>query len=202
MLLAGDQRPGRTRNEAPARPLFSAAAGDYQDPRRFAALVTRYQSRVHRLVAGILGPAYSAEAEDATQEVFLLAYRKLDSFRGEARVSTWLYRLAYNRAIDYRRRLARRRDDAELPDENGAAELGAGAASPLGELLSGERGRELRRHLETLPPKQRTAVYLHYWLGCTMAEIAELMDARPATIKSHLFRARRALARALTKDER
>lgn len=187
-----------------ARRVFAATstAGDYRDPRRFAALVTRYQARVHRLVAGILGPAYSAEAEDATQEVFLLAYRKLDSFRGDARISTWLYRLAYNRAIDYRRRLDRRRDDVELPDDPAPSDYRQPPASALGELLASERGRALRRHLETLPAKQRTAVHLHYWLGCTVVEIAELMDSKPATVKSHLFRARKALARALARPRR
>lgn len=202
MLLASDGR-GTTKLPDPrVRALFSPAAdaGDYQDPRRFAALVSRYQSRVHRLVAGILGPAYSADAEDATQEVFLLAYRKLDSFRGEAKISTWLYRLAYNRAIDYRRRLDRRRDDVELPSEPVSSEATRAPASPLGELLSSERGQALRRHLDGLPPKQRTAIHLHYWLGCTVAEIAELMDSKPPTVKSHLFRARRALARRLEKE--
>ncbi len=211
ILLASETGPHRS--PAPGKrvgALFSAAdSGGYEDPRRFAALVTRYQSRVHRLVAGILGPAYSADAEDATQEVFLLAYRKLASFRGEARISTWLYRLAYNRAIDYRRRLDRRRDDAELPEEPASDARAASPTSPsapappspLANLLSSERGRSLGRRLDELPPKQRTAVHLHYWLGCTVAEIAELMDSKPATVKSHLFRARRSLARTLTEDE-
>lgn len=198
LTAAGPRADGKIRAAAVFAP---ADAGGYRDPQRFAALVTRYQTRVHRLVAGILGPAYSGEAEDATQEVFLLAYRKLDSFRGEAKVSTWLYRLAYNRAIDYRRRLDRRRDDIALSDEpapSGAAAAAPGRPSPLGELLRGESGRDLRRQIETLRPKQRTAIHLHYWLGCTVAEIAELMDTKPATVKSHLFRARRLLARALT----
>ena len=202
MLLASGGDSGDTRVPGTAVFAATADAGDYRDPRRFAALVSRYQSRVHRLVAGILGPAYSADAEDATQEVFLLAYRKLDTFRGEARLSTWLYRLAYNRAIDYRRRLDRRRDDAELPEEPAPSDMRPPSSSPLGELLAGERGRRLRQQLDRLPPKQRTAVYLHYWLGCTIAEIAELMDSKDPTIKSHLFRARRALARTLKREDR
>jgi RNA polymerase sigma-70 factor (ECF subfamily) len=160
------------------------------------------------LVAGILGPAFSADAEDATQEVFLHAYRKLGSFRGDSRFSTWLYRLAYNRALDYRRRLVRRLDlplDEEAaggdlaPDDFPAGGLRR-AAAPLGDTLARERARELHEKLSRLSQPQRTAVHLHYWLGCSIVEISELMNVKPATVKSHLFRARRALARRLKRD--
>lgn len=183
-----------------------------RDPRRFGDLVTRYQSKVHRLVAGILGPGYAADAEDATQEVFLQAYRKLESFRGDSRFSTWLYRLAYNRAIDYRRRLDKRRllplDEENLDrvarSDSGAFPAGGlrNASQPLKDAMAAERLSALLPQIDRLPVKQRVSLYLHYWLGCTVAEIAELTDAKPATVKSHLFRGRQALGRKLDKESR
>lgn len=200
LATAGGPREARTPRDGAAAVFSGGDSAGFTDPRRFAALVSRYQSRVYRLVAGILGPAHRAEAEDATQEVFLHAYSRLATFRGDSRLSTWLYRLAYNRAIDYRRRLDRRREDPEPEIERPSA--GGPAATPLGRALAGERADRLQREIERLKPRQRVAVHLHYWLGCSIAEIAELTDARPSTVKSHLFRARRALARALAEEER
>src|ERR1041385_2092112 len=68
----------------------------------FRTLVERYQDRVFRLVASVLGPAHSKDAEDVAQETFLQVYRQLKSFRGEAQFGTWLYRIAYRRALDHR----------------------------------------------------------------------------------------------------
>ena len=161
----------------------------------FEALVARYQTRVHRLVSGVLGPRFAADAEDATQEAFLQAYRRMSGFRGESRFETWLYRLAYNRAIDYRSRLIRihpvASDKADPPTEPSSH------ANPYRSTLHNERARTLRRKIAGLSEPQRLAVHLRYWLGCSIDEIAKLTDSNPATVKSHLFRARRRLARML-----
>ncbi len=80
----------------------------------FKSLVEKYQDRVLRLVASILGPHADLDAEEVTQDVFLRIYRKLDQFRGESQFSSWLYRVAYNAALDHRRtarlRIASRSD--------------------------------------------------------------------------------------------
>ena len=81
-----------------------AAYLETRDPALFRLLVERHQERVFRLVASILGPFADLDAEELTQEVFVRVHERLDSFRGEARFSSWLYRLTYNRTIERRRR--------------------------------------------------------------------------------------------------
>src|SRR5256712_11805287 len=87
------------------------------DSALFAQLAAKYQDRVFRLAVSILGPGFEPEAEEVAQEVFVLVYRHLSSFRLESRFGTWLYRIAYNRAIDTRRTARLRRphvDDEAL----------------------------------------------------------------------------------------
>lgn len=186
-----------------ARLLAARSSGiDQEAEELFALLVHRHQRRVFKLILSILGPGRSSEAEDLTQEVFLKVYRRLDSFRSESRFSTWLYRVAYRRAIDLTR-LARfhriHADDevlASLPiDEE--AEPG-----PLRNTLTSQARIKLYAAVMALPKLQRSAVLLHYWMGEDLETIAHLLDRRPGTIKSLLFRARKRLARLLGKDGR
>ena len=114
-------------------------------------------------------------------------------------MATWLYRLARNRAIDYRRRLERvhaktSRTDAELRPLS--------RDTPFSATLRNERATALRTKIARLGAEQRLAVYLHYWQGCSIDEIADLTGVKPATVKSHLFRARRKLARLLEESGR
>ena len=165
-------------------------------PDGFRLIVERYQSRVFRLMSSILGPAFAPEAEDATQEVFLAIFNKLNQFRAESRFSTWLYRVAYHKAIDHRRKLQRGRaeplsDEAvDRPDERAAS-------SPLRRSLSSERRRTVLAALEELAEPVRSALHLHYWLGASVREIAEVLDLKEGTVKSHLFRGRQRLAHRL-----
>ena len=157
-----------------------------RDPELFRALVERHQTRVFRLVAGLLGPFADRDAQEVTQEVFLRAHEKLASFRGEARFSSWLYRLAYNFTLQHRRRARLR-----LPHVP-AEELEAFAApgGPHEAAQAREREKRVERLLEGLPHLYRTVVYLHYWLDATVEEIAELIGAPTGTVKSYLSRAR------------
>ena len=75
-----------------------------RDPELFREIVERHQAAIARLVAALLGPFADLDAQEVTQEVFLRAHERLASFRGEARFSSWLYRLAYNRTLEHRRR--------------------------------------------------------------------------------------------------
>jgi RNA polymerase sigma-70 factor (ECF subfamily) len=157
----------------------------------FRVLFRRHKQRVFRLTAAILGPGREPEAEDLTQDAFLLAFRKLDSFRGESLFSTWLLHLARNLAIDRRRRADLRRPHVSVQH---LVSLPAAGADPEQAAAASQRKERLRRQLEQLPYPQRTAVYLYYWLDCPVAEIAELLELKPDTVKSHLHRARRRLA--------
>ena len=164
-----------------------------RDEATFTELVGRYRARVLRLAASILGPGAGIEAEDVTQEVFVLVHRKLASFRSESSFSTWLYRIAQRRALQLRRRARYRYphvDDrvlAILPAIGGA------------ESTDGDRQRRLDLYaaIEALKEPLRSTLYLHYWMGESIESIAELRGQRPGTIKSQLHRGRRRLATLL-----
>jgi RNA polymerase sigma-70 factor (ECF subfamily) len=163
------------------------------DRAMFAVLVERYQDRVFRLAASILGPYSEADAEEVAQEVFLRVYRKLDQYTGEAAFGTWLYRIAYNLALD-RRRTARFRIPHVSLETIGES---AGPSDPPGEIIARERQRRVAKAMEKLPDLYRSSLYMHYWMGMSIEEIADSLGAPEGTVKSYLFRARRMLKGAL-----
>ena len=166
------------------------------DEELFSLLVARHKERVHRTAASILGPGLEEEAEDLTQEVFILVFRKLHSFRGECAFSTWLLRLTRNLAIDRRRQPRQRRP--HLPEE--VLEYlphARGDGNPEITAMKSQRLQRVLDCIEGLPDPQRTVVYLYYWMGRPIAEIAELLELNPETAKSHLHRSRRRLAERL-----
>jgi RNA polymerase sigma-70 factor (ECF subfamily) len=169
-----------------------------QDPGLFELLVDRYKNRVFRLVLSILGSSCAAEAEEVTQEVFINAYRNLASFRAEYRFGTWLYRIAYNRAIDEKRKARFSRahvtEDALMSVPAGTTE-----SSPLAQTELRERQRVIGSCLEELPDLYRSVVHLHYWMEYSMEEIGELHGIPVGTVKSYLYRARQLLSPIMKK---
>jgi RNA polymerase sigma-70 factor (ECF subfamily) len=166
------------------------------DDELFRILVQRHKRRVFRVAAAVLGPGREAEAEDLTQEAFLLAFRKLGSFRGDSAFSTWLLRVTRNLAIDRRRRADLRQPHVSEDELATLPAVGAGT-NPEERAAASEQRERVLRQLALLPEPQRTAVYLHYWLDSPVAEMAELLELKPETVKSHLHRARQRLAGAL-----
>jgi RNA polymerase sigma-70 factor (ECF subfamily) len=160
----------------------------------YRALVQRYGDRVFRVAAAVLGPGRVQEAEEVAQEAFLLVFRKLASFRGECTFSTWLVRLARNLAIDRRRRAAMQRPHVSDLELGG---LPAPAADPEEAAAAAERRARVRQCLERLSEPQRSVIYLYYWQGASVPDIAELLDLNRETVKSHLHRARQRLAAEL-----
>jgi len=162
----------------------------------FHLLVQRYRDRVFRLAVSVLGPGNEAEAEDVAQEVFVLVYRKIDTFRQGSNFSTWLYRITRNRAIDHRRQARLRHPHV---GEEALRSLPAQREGNDPELVAvaGERRTTVLEQVGRLPDPQRTVVYLYYWIGSGVADIAELLGMSLQTVKSHLHRARRRLARQL-----
>jgi RNA polymerase sigma-70 factor (ECF subfamily) len=159
------------------------------DRAMFAALVERYQDRVFRLVVSVLGPGSTPDAEEVCQEVFLRVYRKVGQFTGQAAFGTWLYRIAYNLAIDWRRRARFRLPHVSVDEVRSLA----GASDPLGDVLTKEKKELVARALEGLPDLYRSVVHMHYWLDRPVGEIAELLNIPEGTVKSYLFRARNVL---------
>jgi RNA polymerase sigma-70 factor (ECF subfamily) len=153
------------------------------DVRAFSELVERHQHRLFTLAARTLGSA--DEAADAVQEACLRAWLALPRFRGDARFSTWLYRITLNAAHDQRE--SRRADPVEDVER----------ADPRDRFLEQELSGALQQALNGLDPTYREAVVLYDVLGCSYVEIAELTDVAVGTVKSRIFRGRTELARRL-----
>lgn len=171
-----------------------AAAGD---DLAFEALLGRYEARVYRLARRLTGD--DADAQDVLQDAFLQVYRKLGSFRGESRFSTWLYRIATNAALMQRRGRKRRPTEsleAYLPrfDDNGV-HLGESAAlqaaSQADELLDRRLlAEKAQEGVARLPDLYRAAFVLRDLQELSTAEVAELLGLDPATVRQRVHRAR------------
>jgi RNA polymerase sigma-70 factor (ECF subfamily) len=156
-------------------------------------LVTRHQRYVYNLAFRLLREA--GEAEDLAQEAFLRAWRGLGGFRGEAKFTTWLYRivtnLCYNRLSGLRRQLL----EADLDDLDSLAL--SSEAEPSLAVETAEQRAFLHRQVAALPEKYRLVITLFYLQEFSYQEIAQVLDLPLGTVKTHLFRARERLKRQL-----
>ncbi len=164
----------------------------------FERLVDRYKDRVFRLAASVMGPRFSAEAEDIAQEVFIQVFRKVSTFRGDSSFATWLYRIAVNKALE-RKSLARFRNTFQEEGVLNSVAAPAEKNDPLEAVMTRGRDSALVESLDRLDEPYRTAIHLHYWMKCSVSEIAEYLGTRPGTVKSYLHRGRKRLARTLRK---
>ncbi len=173
--------------------LVSACQVGDQDA--FALLVQRHQRFVFNLVFRML--EQYEEANEVTQETFLAAWQGLPRFRGEARFSTWLYRIAYNCALKQLEQ--RNRDQAlQLAIQVKQANQRIDNDERLGsEIETYERQAIVREHLSKLPAKYRIVLVLRHLQEMTYEEMAEILTMPIGTIKTHLFRARNLLKERL-----
>ncbi len=160
------------------------------DGEAFGEIVRRWERKIFALAYGMLGSA--EEARDATQETFIAAFRNLRAFRGEAKVSSWLHRIAVNQCITRQRR-ARVRPETGIEDEAeafGERFLAAPAeGSPHGAAERRERTEAVRRAVQALPPELREVVLLKEFEELTFQEIADALGVPLSTVKSRLYRA-------------
>ena len=168
----------------------------------FEELFERYHSMVFGLVFHILGDR--EDALDVSQEVFLTIFRKMDSFRGESSLKTWIYCIAVNRAANRFRwwNRLRRRGTVSLeehlannPDHELFCNMQSAGRSPEEALLLQEEHEEIERLLLRLPLQQRIAVVMRDIEGLSYEEIAESMHISLGTVKSRIARGRETLKR-------
>jgi RNA polymerase sigma-70 factor (ECF subfamily) len=153
----------------------------------FNQLVLRWERPIYALAYRVIGR--EEEARDVAQETFLRAFRALKGFKGQAKFSSWLYRITLNLCRDWMRR-ERRAPVAQAPEGVDLVEL-AGEATPAEsiEALVGRRelGRAVSKAMALLPEEQRTAIILKEYHGLTFQEIAELLDCPLSTVKTRLY---------------
>lgn len=176
------------------------AALKARDERAFNALVARFQHRVYNLIRRLLGNP--EEARDVTQEVFVTVFEKIDSYRGDASISTWIYRIAANHAKNRIKYLARRKDrQRESLDAMHApptqSRLSAQVPRPDQALTRETVSRLVDKALSELDEEQRIVLVLRDVEGQTYDDIAAITGLQLGTVKSRLHRGRQRLREAL-----
>jgi RNA polymerase sigma-70 factor, ECF subfamily len=170
-----------------------------------AAFELLYRSHVRRIFALCMSMLRNgAEAEDLTQEIFLTAFRKLKSFRGDSAFSTWLHRVGVNAVLMHlrKKRLAATslEEITEKRDQKGQAAFELGEKDSR---LEGHADRmRLEKAIDQLPEGYKLSLILHDVQGYLHTEIAEIMGCTTGTTKSQLHKARQRVREILQKDER
>lgn len=157
------------------------------DPEAFGEIVKRWERKVFALCFGMLGR--EDEARDAAQETFIAAYRNLSRFRGEAKISSWLHRIAVNQCLTVKRR-ARTRAEEFLDEETNESErvfVAPLAYSPARNAEKGERLRLVRRAVLSLPSELRQVIVMKEFEEMTFQEISDVLEIPLSTVKSRLY---------------
>jgi RNA polymerase sigma-70 factor (ECF subfamily) len=171
------------------------------DIRAFDGLVERYHGRIYGLTYNMT--SNREDAEDLTQEVFVKAFEALPRFKGKSSFYTWLYRIAVNKTINYRKKRNRKRAlsldqfDQDIKTDDVYHELTA-KGSPLRNISLSELQEKLNEALQLLSEKHRTVVVMHDMQGIPHDEIAKVVGASVGTVRSRLFYARRQMQTELT----
>jgi RNA polymerase sigma-70 factor (ECF subfamily) len=168
----------------------------------FERLMRDYNQRLFRIARSILRD--DADAEDALQDAYVQAYRKLADFRGDAELSTWLTRIVINQALMRARK--NRRDQAVVPFDRGddaskALEVADDTAeSPSDAALRGEVRKAIERRIDELPEAFRTVFVMREVEDMSARETADCLGIPESTVRTRLFRARALLRDKLERD--
>lgn len=170
------------------------------DARAFARIVRAHEDMVFDLAFRLLGD--EAEAEDLAQEVFAAVYRSLSSFKGESRLSTWMFRIVKNHALNRLKYLDRRDRGRQVALDDvseGVLELPGGPKLPDRILQEAQERQLMEDALEALDEEHRLLVVLRDIEGLSYEEIAAVTEQPEGTVKSRLHRARAQLADAVAR---
>ena len=175
--------------------LVALASGGDTDA--FNQLVVRWERSIHALAYRVLGR--EEDARDVSQEAFLRAFRGLKGFKGQAKFSSWLYRIALNLCRDWLRR--ERRGGAVQPPSGFELDEQA-IVDPINEsvedlIVRRDLGRAVAKLMATLPDEQRTVIVLKEYHGLTFREIADLIGCPLSTVKTRLYQGLTVLRRHL-----
>jgi RNA polymerase sigma-70 factor (ECF subfamily) len=171
------------------------------DLESFNQLILRWERPIYALAYRVIGR--EEEARDVCQEAFLRAFRALPGFKGQAKFSSWLYRITLNLCRDWIRR-HRRAPVSQMPEDTDPMELAA-ELGPVESIEDLAARRELtvvvERAMQFLPEEQRTAIILKEYHGLTFQEIADLAGCPLSTVKTRLYQGLAVLRRELGKSE-
>lgn len=174
------------------------------DTSAYEELVRRYYSKIYGLVYGMV--SNREDAEDVVQEVFVKAWKALGHFREQSGFYTWIYRIAVNRTINFRKKRNRRRTvdldefDPDIKQAESYKEFSS-KGSVLRKMNLSEFQKKMNEALETLSDKHRAVVIMHDVQGMSHGEIAKVIGCSEGTARSRLFYARKQLQAELAEFE-
>ena len=155
------------------------------EPEAFNLLVRRWERQIYGLSLRMLGR--DEEAKDATQETFLSAYRNLSKFRGEAKFSSWIYRIALNICNTKLRSRTRSAISLEEQWETTGFEIAAETDDLSGNIQQEQITRHVRRALQGLPAEMRQVIIMKEYEGLKFAEIADILGIPLSTVKTRMY---------------
>ncbi|MEZ5290208.1 MAG: sigma-70 family RNA polymerase sigma factor [Vicinamibacterales bacterium] len=161
------------------RLVAAAAAGDRV---AFDALVTRHRRAVYQVCYRFVHD--HEDAADLTQETFVRAWRALDRFRGDARVATWLYRIAVNVSLN-----KKAAPGPTIETRDFECDVDPQAIGPSDAMLQDERRAAVRRAVRSLPPRQRAALVLRTYHDLSHKEVAAIVGTSVGAVKANVFHA-------------
>ena len=155
------------------------------EPDAFNMLVRRWERQIYGLTLRMLGR--DEEAKDATQETFLSAYRNLSKFRGEAKFSSWIYRIALN--ICHTKLRSRPKGSISLEEqrETSGFEIAAETDDLSDNIQQEQIARHVRRALQGLPPEMRQVIVMKEYEGLKFSEIADILGIPISTVKTRMY---------------
>ena len=160
-----------------------------ENPDAFGEIVTRWERKIFALCFGMLH--VEEDARDAAQETFISAYKNLSNFRGEAKVSSWLHRIAVNQCLTKQRR-SKVRSESSLEEENFENETSftaPKAVSPSREIEQNERLKLVRKAVSSLPDDLKQVIVMKEFEEMTFQQISETLGLPLSTVKSRVYSA-------------
>jgi RNA polymerase sigma-70 factor (ECF subfamily) len=158
------------------------------DMKAFEQIIKLYEKKVYNLALRYLKNL--DDALDVAQEVFILVYNNLESFRGEAAFSTWIYRITYNNCVDMLRSRQKKRAGFSIDDNENFYKMASGDMSIEQQYEYKEKVKAVMDAIEMLPKEQQDIIILRSVKELSYTEIGEILDIAEGTVKSRLNRAR------------
>jgi len=186
-------------NQLTDEQLVEIAVGN--NPEAFGEIVKRWERKIFALCFGMLNR--EDEAKDAVQETFIAAFRNLKNFRGDAKVSSWLHRIAVNQCLTTKRRTKSRAESFIDDDESSNEQIFVAPAriSPSRTTEQNERLKFVRQAVQSLPSDLRQVIVMKEFEDMTFQEIADTLELPLSTVKSRLYTALKQLRMKLEKNQ-
>lgn len=169
------------------------------DEKAFEELVYTYQHKVYSVAMGMM--KNEQDAYDAAQETFIRVFRSIGGLKGDSALFTWIYRITMNVCLDQLRKRTKEDNTYSLSDGEDEIQIPSKDETPEQNLEKNLKKQEVRKAVSNLGEEMQAAIVLRYMKELSYEEIAEVLEVSIGTVKSRIFRARKALKKLLEQNE-